>query len=251
MTSDLDNLRVVLVATRNPLNIGAAARAMSNFGVRRLRVVNPYEKAFREARSAVGAAGLLAKAEQYDGVAEAVADCRLVVGTTAVGGRDLQHRLQGLVEGGRQIKRQLKSAPVALLFGSERYGLSNQELSHCHWLMRIPTREEHGSMNLGQAVAVCLYELVRGRKTTTAPAKTASGKKEKTAATSRELERLTQAMLQVLHDSGYVKPRAVAAEEKLRRLVRRMELNSNDAEVWLGMLRQIAWKVGANEKNDR
>src|SRR5216684_4109561 len=222
MTSDLDNLRVVLVATRNPLNIGAAARAMSNFGVRRLRVVNPYEKAFREARSAVGAAGLLAKAEQYEGVAEAVADCRLVVGTTAVGRRDLQHRLQGLVEGGRQIKRQLRSAPVALLFGSERYGLSNEELSHCHWLMRIPTRDEHGSMNLGQAVAVCLYEL----------------------------ERRTQAMLQVLHDSGYIKPRAVAAEEKLRRLVRRMELNSNDAEVWLGMLRQIAWKVGATEKND-
>ena len=72
MAGDLDNLRVVLVATRNPLNIGAAARAMSNFGVRRLRVVNPYEPAFREARSAVGAAGLLAKAEQYDGVAEAV-----------------------------------------------------------------------------------------------------------------------------------------------------------------------------------
>jgi tRNA/rRNA methyltransferase len=248
MTSDLDNLRVVLVATRNPLNIGAAARAMSNFGVRRLRVVNPYEKAFREARSAVGAAGLLAKAEQYENVAEAVVDCRLVVGTTAVGRRDLQHRLRGLVEGGRQIKRQLTSAPVALLFGSERYGLSNQELSHCHWLMRIPTRDEHGSMNLGQAVAVCLYELVRGK---TALAKTASGKKEKTSATSRELERLTQAMLKVLHDSGYVKPRAVAAEEKLRRLVWRMELNGNDAEVWLGMLRQIAWKVGANEKDDR
>src|SRR5713226_5201679 len=240
MTPNLDNFRVVLVATRNPLNIGAAARAMSNFGVRRLRVVNPYEVAFREARSAMGAAPLLAKAEQYESVAEAVADCRLVVGTTVAGRRELQHRLQRLDEGVRQIKRQLRSAPVALLFGSERYGLSNQELSHCHWLMRIPTREEHGSMNLGQAVAVCLYELVRGQKTT--PAKTPHGKKEKTSATSRELERLTQAMLKVLHDSGYIKPRAVAAEEKLRRLVRRMEFNANDAEVWLGMLRQIAWK---------
>ncbi len=248
MTGDLDNLRVILVAARNPLNIGAAARAMSNFGVRRLRVVNPYEVAFREARSAVGAAALLAKAEQYESVAEAVADCRLVVGTTAVGRRDLQHRLQRLDEGGRRIKRQLRSAAVALLFGSERYGLSNEELSHCHWVMRIPTREEHGSMNLGQAVAVCLYELVRGQKR--APAKIPSGKKEKTSATSRELERLTQAMLEVLRDSGYVKPRAVAAEEKLRRLVRRMELNANDAEVWLGMLRQIAWKLGANEKNN-
>ena len=101
MTDDLDNLRVVLVATRNPLNIGAAARAMSNFGVRRLRVVNPYEAAFREARSAVGASGLLAKAEQYESVAEAVADCRLVVGTTAAGRRELQHRLRRLDDGAR------------------------------------------------------------------------------------------------------------------------------------------------------
>src|SRR5271167_2943427 len=184
MTSDLDNLRVVLVAARNPLNIGAAARAMSNFGVRRLRVVNPYEVAFREARSAVGASGLLAKAEQFDGVAEAVADCRLVVGTTAAGRRELQHGLQRLELGARAIKRQLKTGPVALLFGSERYGLSNEELSHCHWLMRIPTREEHGSMNLGQAVAVCLYELVRGPKA--APTKTARGEKKSSRAKSGE-----------------------------------------------------------------
>src|SRR6266436_4411401 len=237
MTSDLDNLRVVLVATRNPLNIGAAARAMSNFGVRRLRVVNPYEKAFREARSAVGAAGLLAKAEQYEGVAEAVADCRLVVGTTAVGRRDLQHRLQGLVEGGRQIKRQLRSAPVALLFGSERYGLSNEELSHCHWLLRIPTREEHGSMNLGQAVAVCLYEIMRNPKAKAAP-------EPKRAARMEDVERLTSLLEEVLEKSGYVHARVEGSTRmKIRRLLRRMDLNAHDSEVWLGMLRQIRWKL--------
>jgi TrmH family RNA methyltransferase len=250
MAGDLDNLRVVLVATRNPLNIGAAARAMSNFGVRRLRVVNPYEPAFREARSAVGAAGLLAKAEQYDGVAEAVADCKLVVGTTVAGSRrDLQHRLHRLDEGARTINRQLKTAPVALLFGSERFGLSNQELSHCHWVMRIPTREEHGSMNLGQAVAVSLYEVVRGQKK--APGKIAPGKKEKTSATSEGVERLTQMLFEVLSASGYVKPRAAAAtEENLRRMIRRMKLNADDTDMWLGMLRQMAWKLGANKKSD-
>jgi len=248
MTGDLDNLRVVLVAARNPLNIGAAARAMSNFGVWRLRVVNPYEVAFREARSAVGAAELLAKAEQCATLAEAVADCRLVVGTTVAGRRELQHRLQRLDEGARAIKRQLKTGPVALLFGSERFGLSNQEMSYCHWMMRIPTREEHGSMNLGQAVAVCLYELVRGRKT--APAKIARGKKEKTSATSGDVERLTQLLLKVLGASGYVKTQSAAAtEEKLRRLVRRMELNTSDTELWLGMLRQVAWKLGANDNS--
>jgi TrmH family RNA methyltransferase len=249
MASDLDNLRVVLVAARNPLNIGAAARAMSNFGVLRLRVVNPYEVAFKEARSAVGAAELLAKAEQYDNVAEAIADCQLVVGTTAVGRREMQHRLQRLDEGGRAIKKQLKTGPVALLFGSERYGLSNQEISHCHWMMRIPTRDEHGSMNLGQAVAVCLYELVRGQKRT--PSNTVPLKKAKASAASGEIERLTQVLLEVLRDSGFVNPRAVAAEEKLRRLLRRLELNPNDAEVLLGMMRQIAWKLGANERDKK
>jgi TrmH family RNA methyltransferase len=246
--TDLDNLRVVLVQTRNPLNIGAAARAMSNFGVLRLRVVNPYEAAFREARSAVGAAELLAKAEKYEGVAEAVEDCRLVVGTTVAGARrDLQHPLHRLDSGARTIKRQLKAGPVALLFGSERYGLSNEELSHCHWVMRIPTREEHGSMNLGQAVAVCLYELVR-RAPTAKPKTTAPPKEEKTPATSGDVERVTQALFEILGTSGYVKPRAAAVtEENLRRMIRRMKLSARDTDMWLGMLRQIAWKLESSK----
>jgi tRNA/rRNA methyltransferase len=237
--TDLDNLRVVLVATRNPLNIGAVARAMSNFGVARLRVVNPYDAAFREARSAVGASGLLAKAEKYDNVAEAVADCKLIVGTTAAARRDLQHRLLRLDEATRTIKSQLKAGPVALLFGSERYGLSNEELSHCHWAMRIPTRSEHGSMNLGQAVAVSLYELIRRAATGTA-----AGTREKALAKSGEVERLTQQLFEVLQTSGYVKPRAAAAtEENLRRMIRRMHLDAKDTVMWLGILRQIAWKL--------
>ena len=132
----LDRLRVVLVATRNPLNIGAAARAMSNFGFSHLRVVNPFDAAFRQARSAVGAAQVLAAAEQYDSVAEAVADCTLVVGTTAVRERHLLHPVRRLEIGARLIRKRLGSSPVALLIGSEKFGLSNQDLSHCHWLMR-------------------------------------------------------------------------------------------------------------------
>ncbi len=153
----------MLVSTRNPLNIGAAARAMSNLGFSRLRVVNPYEASFREARSAVGAAPLLARAEQYGSVAEAVADCSLVVGTTAAGNRELHQPLKLLAEGAQLIRKRLRAGGrVALLFGSEKRGLANDDLSHCHWLMHIPTRKEHVSMNLGQAVAVCLYELARG-----------------------------------------------------------------------------------------
>src|SRR5208283_5200982 len=171
MSDAFDNLRVVLVRTRNPLNLGAAARAMSNFGFTRLRVVNPYDVAFREARSAVGVSHLMANAEEHRSMAEAVADCTLVVGTTAVRHREPQHHVHRLEHGARLIRKQLASGRVALLFGSEKVGLSNQDISHCHWLMRIPTCEEHISMNLGQAVAVCLYELVREGKAARSPDK--------------------------------------------------------------------------------
>ena len=240
--AELDRLRVVLVSTRNPLNIGAAARAMSNFGFLHLRVVNPYLPSFREARSAVGAASVLANTEQYTGVAEAVADCALVVGTTAVGHRNLQQPLRQLKEGARAIRQRLGSGPVALLFGSEKVGLSNRDLSHCHWLLRIPTRERHRAMNLGQAVAVCLYELVRDANAVPQP--------EKPKLTSAgELERITGLLFEALLASGYVKPRATeVSEEKLRRLVRRLRLPASDAVVWLGMLRQIAWRLHSEQK---
>jgi TrmH family RNA methyltransferase len=233
----LDRLRVVLVRTRNPLNIGAAARAMSNFGYLSLRVVNPYEVAWREARSAVGASALLASAEEFNSVSEAVADCALVVGTTAAGHRELQHPLKSLRDGAKIIRKQLGSCRVVLLFGSEKAGLTNEDLSHCHWLMRIPTREEHPSVNLGQAVAICLYELARDSQ--------AARQSEKPkSATAGEVERITEMLVDALRASGYFGPRSAApTDEKIRRLVRRLKLSASDAEVWLGMLRQIAWKI--------
>jgi tRNA/rRNA methyltransferase len=230
-------LVVVLVSTRNPLNIGASARALSNFGVSKLRLVNPYDPAFREARSAVGAAPLLRSAEVYDSVAAAVADCILVVGTTAARARELHLPLRRLEQGSRIIRKNLGSGRVALMFGSEKRGLLNDEMSHCHWLMRIPTREGL-SMNLGQAVAVCLYELIRDAK---APKKVSRSKR----ASAGDLERITAALFEALTKSGYVNPRTSASsEEKIRRLVRRLELPADDSEVWLGILRQILWKVG-------
>ena len=232
----LNNLRVVLVASRNPLNIGAAARAMSNFGATHLRVVNPYSIAYREARSAVGAAELLAEAKEYSSLAEAVADCSLVVGTTALRDRELQHPLHRLESGAELIRGTLQSGSVAIVFGSEKRGLSNDDFSHCHWLMRIPTREEHGSMNLGQAVAVCLYELARETNAVPPP--------EKLLAAAGDLERITRLLLESLQTSGYLKPGSeAAAEQKVRRLVRRLNFTAEDTELWLGMLRKILWKL--------
>ena len=230
---------MVLVRPRNPLNIGAAARALSNFGVRRLRVVNPFEIAFRDARSAVGAADLLAEAEEFRTVGDAISDCGLIVGTTAVHRRVLKHPLRRLDEdGGRLIREQLSSGRVALLFGSEKIGLTTEDFSHCHWLLHVPTQDDHISMNLGQAVAVCLYEIARSVDAERPP-------EEIQRATAGEVELITSILLDALRVSGYVKPGTeVVMEDKARRLVRRMNLQPGDATVWLGMLRQIAWKLG-------
>ncbi len=133
--------------------------------------------------------------------------------------------------GGRVLRKHLVSQPAALLFGSEKFGLSNDDLSYCQWLVRIGTE---GSMNLGQAVAVCLYELTR---------KAVVSKPEKRKpARAEDLERLTERLTNALMLSGYV--HSAGTEAKIRRLVRRLDLPAHDAEVWLGMLRQIQWKLG-------
>ena len=232
-SSELDRFVIVLVAARNPNNIGAAARAMSNFGFRHLRVVNPYEVAFQEARSAVGASAVLASTVQFPTVAEAIADCTFVLGTTAVGEREPAQPVVSL----DQIAPLLQGQPrTALLFGSEKTGLSNSDLSHCHQLVRIPTRDEHISMNLGQAVAVCLYEIVRAPelRATTPP---------RNAATVADLERLTNLLREALNVSGYDQAASAATEQKLRSLVLRLAPSAHDSDALHGMLRQILWKL--------
>ncbi len=231
-------LRVVLVSPRNPLNIGAAARAISNFGIGELRLVNAYDVAFHEARSAVNAGWVLEQARAFASVADAVADCSLVVGTTSLGPRELTHPMRRLETGGLRLKKHLASAPAALMFGSEKFGLGNDDLAHCHWLMRIPTRDEHGSMNLGQAVAVCLYELVRS----SAAVKATLGTRE--LASGEEEERLSQRLFEALLTSGYVPERTRSSSlRKTRQLIRRLNLASKDADALHGMMRQIVWKL--------
>ena len=227
-----------MVRPRNPLNIGAAARAMSNFGAHRLRLVNAYAPGFREARSAVGASDLLNSAEEYKTVADAVADCSLVVGTTAVRNRVLQQPVRRLDENsGATIRQRLQTERVALLFGSEKIGLTNKDFSHCHWLLNIPTKAKNISMNLGQSVAVCLYELAR---TTPLPAPPQQVER----ATAGQCEQIIEVLLESLRISGYIKPGTDAMfEKKARWLVMRFNLEAYDAKLLLGMMRQIVWKL--------
>lgn len=237
--------------------MGAAARAMSNFGFRDLRLVTPYEVSYEEATSAVGPSkNLLQKARVFASLGEAIADCSVVVGTASVGNRDLQLDMRRLETGAAAIKRAMAKpgqGKVAVLFGSERFGLTNDEMAHCHWLMRIPTREAHESMNLGQSVAICLYELVRAPGA--ARAEDAEGQRETLAAAlppglqlaqGSELERVTQALTEVLEESGYVKKSVQTSTNlKIRRMIRRMKLNATDAQNLLGMLKKVLWKLNS------
>jgi tRNA/rRNA methyltransferase len=134
------------------------------------------------------------------------------------------------------------SGKVALLFGSEKFGLSNDDLSHCHWLLRIPTRVEHESMNLGQAVAVCLYELIRSEQAAVAEPR------EVREATAEQRELFTDLLLDLLRESGYLNPvTAESSELKLRRMIGRLHLTQADAYVWFGIIRQIRWRIRSGD----
>jgi tRNA/rRNA methyltransferase len=172
-------VRVLLVRPRNPLNIGACARAMANFGHSELVVLEPYEPVWQETRSAPDAEAVVREARAVATWEEAVADSSLVIGTSSLHQRHIEHAVLELPN----LNHYLSSFPacerVTLVFGSERSGLSNEELARCRAVIRIPTQSRSPSMNLGHAVAVVLYELRRiGWEAPTLPAPAASGELE-------------------------------------------------------------------------
>lgn len=247
-------LAVVLVGARNPQNIGAAARAMQDFGFSDLRVVNeftpPFEAAQLEAKSAVGAASVMAAARQFDALAPALADCTLVAGTTAIGERELQSDVQTLQQTAPALLAALENSAgderVALLFGSEKTGLTNEQLSHCRRLLTIPlfhpaaqapdVPARHLSMNLGQAVAVCLYELSRAGFEHAREIPPHS----RPTATEADRERVLERLLQLMNASGYARRfPANARVPVVRRLVQSLATTRDDAYTWIGLFRHL------------
>jgi TrmH family RNA methyltransferase len=258
-------LTVVLVGARNPSNIGAAARAMQDFGFSDLRVVNDYAAPFEaaqleatqseviplEAKSAVAAGEVMRNARLFTNLAEAIADCTLIVGTTAIGGRELTQSVEPIQQTAPKIITTLTpgDARVALLFGSEKTGLTKEQLSHCTLLTTIPmfapgaaadgTLTRHLSMNLGQSVAVCLYELSR---------EGFEGAKElpvlhEAVTTADDRERLTQLLLDVMHATDYSRRYPSNSSEILvRQLAQQLGATHREAMTWMGFLRQILWR---------
>ena len=260
----LDRIEIVLVSPRNPLNIGASARAMANFGFSRLSVVAPFEAHWREAQSAIGAEELLQSAKHKERVAEVVAECTLVIGTGTLTRRKAEQPVVQLPDLGERVGAELaRGGRVALVFGSEKRGLTRDDLSYCHLLTVIPTDPQQPSMNLGQAVAVCLYELATraethpGRKDINAartrhtelPAEPAGVDPAQCGpATSGELDRLAEVVEDVMLAANYSPAEMQAANRHdLRLLLRRMDLNQADTRRILGLFRRVLHKTGIEE----
>jgi tRNA/rRNA methyltransferase len=242
-----DRFSVVLVGARNPANIGAAARAMRDFGFADLRFVNEYAAPFEaaqleSAKSAVRAASVMQQARAFNTLVNAIADSTLVVGTTAIGERQLSHNVLSLADATPAIIEELarRDARVTLLFGSEKTGLTNDQLSHCQLLLTIPMfapeAERHLSMNLGQAVAVSLYELTRAGFENSRELPPI----QQQPVTAESRERLTQLVLDAMEATGYSRRfPANAREHVVRQLAMQLGSSPEEAATWMGFLRQV------------
>ena len=282
-------LTIVLVGARNPSNLGAAARAMQDFGFSDLRIVNdfaaPFEAAQLEALqldnpAAVAAQHVMTNARRYDTLAAAIADCTLIVATTAIGARQLKHPILPLQDAAPLVLAALNTptepgapcldsetwvgdnspspttnARIALLFGSEKTGLTNDQLSHATLLTTIPmyspsaaapeSAARHLSMNLGQSVAVCLYELTRSGFESSIEIPPL----HEAPATADDRERLTQLLLDVLHATGYTRRfPANASEPLVRQLVQQLGTSHRQAMTWMGIFRQTLWREGQDSQ---
>ena len=248
--SQRDRIDIILVSPRNPLNIGAVARAMANFGFSHLTVAAPYAPNWREARSTIGAPDLLLNAKDTPTLAEAVAHCTFVAGTGTLTHRKPDQTVISLPDLSPILAPQLENnGRIALVFGSEKHGLTREDLSHCHALIHIPTDDLQPSMNLGQAVAVCLYEVAcRTSSGLDARLPNSSAMPEQSDSSappnSAMLDLLAGVIKQTMTAAGY-SPRAMqpANQHDLRVLLRRLAPSALDSRRMLGLFRRILWRL--------
>lgn len=233
--------RVVLVRPRDPNNIGAVARAMKNFGFSDLWVITPHAPTWSEIVSAPHAEDVLTSAHVATTLAEAIADCNLVVGTGDPT-RANEERLL-LTPAELSLQLQQSSYRLALVFGPEKHGLTNEDLCRCHQLLTIPTQPNCPSMNLGQAVAVCLYELIR------APVGAPPPPSEQ--ATSRASEVAMELAIDLMRRVDFVLP---GNEPDLVRRVRtallKYRMSSYDTNMLCGILRKINDNISSTKTHE-
>jgi tRNA/rRNA methyltransferase len=228
----LPSCQVVLVRPRDPNNIGAVARAMKNFGLTKLSVVTPYPPVWEEVVSAVNATDLIHNACVVGSLAEAIADCTLVVGTADRRRVESKQALYTPADLSRELRE--TAHRLALVFGSEKHGLTNEDLSYCHRVMSIPTEPDCPSMNLGQAVAICCYELTRNQEQLSPPPR------KPPLAKAGEIEAALQLALEVLRLADFTRPgNEPDLTRKLRRSLLRLNLTEREVMILCGALRKI------------
>lgn len=228
-------IRIVLVGTTHPGNIGAAARAMKNMGLQNLALVQPQHFPHEQATAlASGAADILAHAGLFQSLPEALADCSLVMAASARPRRS-EWPCMDAREAALRLVQASADGPVALVFGRERSGLSNSELQHCQVLVQIPADAEYSSLNLAQAVQVLCYEL---RMASTAPLP--QRPRQFPPAAAAERERFYQHLQDVLEQSQFLNPNNPRyLMRRLRLLFDRTDMDQNELNILRGMLTAI------------
>lgn len=228
--------RIVLVDTNHPGNIGASARAMKNMGLRELCLVRPKLFPHPEATArASGADDILDGARVFETLEDAISDCGLVVGTSARQ-RHLPWEIVEPRECAAMIVRDERIGPVAVVFGSERYGLTNEELARCNALVTIPTSGEYSSLNIAMAVQVIAYEIWLAAR----PGAPEPPPREVPLATAEEMTRLYAHIEQVLDEIDF-RDRTGGGHlmARIRRLFNRAHLDQNEMNILRGILTAV------------
>jgi tRNA/rRNA methyltransferase len=232
----LENVRIVLVGTLYGGNIGSTCRAMRNMGLRDLALAAPRDPNLDEARTmAVHATDILDSRSEFATLAEAVADCGTVVGTTCRKGLYRQHARTPR-EWAPRLLEAARTSKVALVFGREDNGLSNEELALCAHLVRIPAVDDYVSLNVSQAVVICCYELFVASGTYELPP-------EKSGEAPSELrERMFAMWREALLEIGFMHPqKADHMMLGIRRVLARGAVTVDDVRILMGVARQSQW----------
>jgi len=250
----LDSVRIVLVNTSDCRNIGSAARAMKTMGLSHLTLVDPIEMPNGQAQAlSAGASDVLANAKVVSTLEEAIADCGLVVGTSARS-RTLPWPMLDPRECGEKLIAEVKDYPVALVFGRESSGLTNDELQLCHFHVQIPANPEYSSLNLAMAVQTLSYEvrmafLANEKVTNEKKAKASTNEEEQEYPVVKETENMFEHFEKALQATGFIMPSHPGLiMTKLRRFINRARPDTKEVKMWRGILSSVEKSAKRNSE---
>ncbi|SUT86406.1 tRNA/rRNA methyltransferase [Actinobacillus ureae] len=240
--NSLDQIQIILIETSLPTNIGSAARAMKTMGLSNLRLVSPLNPIDEQAQAlAAGAKDVLDNAQIFDSFEQAIADCQLVIGTSA----RLRHLQNSLIEPrdcGKLAVERAEQGKVAIVFGRERVGLTNEELLKCHYHLNFPTNPDYGSLNLAMAVQLASYEVRMAWLELQKNPQIRPLVEEKDYPNTEALEHFFNHTGRLYKQLGFIRNDAVML--KLRRLYQRAELETNELNLLRGMLTSVEKQIG-------